>query len=366
MPKHNSTMPVRSAGLDRRQFGKAAFSLLAGAASGPLAAPAFAQGTERELVFSARGGSIGNVFKTKIIPPFEQKFNCKVTMIVNDSGPALSKVLAERANPQTDVLWSVDPTHARGIANGLFEKLDLARVPNFERLHTFAQYKDQLGVPWGVGATILAYNKQIYDEKKLTPPTSWNDIVTTQTKGHIVWLDLSTQQGINTFLIVNKLNGGSETNVDPIFRFLKSNLSNMTIVSSPAQVDDHLQQKEAWIATNLDARFAILKSKGFPLELVYPNDGLPQQNAILNLVKGAPHPNLAHAFINWVIGDEVQTTVGNDIRLGPVNKHVRLDPKVEGTLVYGSEKIAKLVQFDQSVVTRDLSKWLDRWNRELA
>lgn len=354
--------------LDRRAFGKAALGLSASLIGAKLAAPALAQTRtlERELVFSARGGSIGNVFRTKIIPPFEEKFNCKVTMVVNDSGPALSKVLAERANPQTDVLWSVDPTHARGIANGLFEKLDLDRIPNFQRLYEFAQYKDQLGLPWGVGATIIAYNTAIFAERKIAPPQSWKDIVTPQTRKHVAWLDLSTQQGINSFLMMNRLNGGSESNVDPAFRFLKSNLADITIVSSPAQIDDLLQQKDAWIATNLDARFAILKSKGFPIELVYSSEGLPQQNAILNIIKGAPHPNLAHAFVDWVLSDPIQTIIGNDIQLGPVNKHVRVDPKVEQSLVYGPEKTSRLIQFDHAIITRDLSKWLDRWNRELA
>jgi len=357
--------------LTRRDFVKTAAGLVAGATASAIAPSALAQtpkggALERELIFSARGGSIGNVYKTKIIPPFEQKFNCKVTMVVNDSGPALSKVLAEKSNPQTDVLWTVEPTHARGVANDLYDKLDLVRIPNYTRLYDFAKSKDGIGVPWGVGATVIAYNTTIYDQKKIAPPKTWKDIIVPETKGHIAWLDLSTHQGINTFLMVNRVLGGSETNVDPIFKYLKSNLSSITVVTSPAQIDDLLQQKDAWIATNLDARFAILKGKGFPIEIVFPSDGLPQQSGMLDIIRGAPHPNLANEFVNWVLSDEMQLIIGTDIKLGPVNKFVKLDPKLQETLIYGPDKIAKLIQFDYGIVTRDQAKWIDRWNRELS
>lgn len=357
--------------MTRRDFCRTLASAAAAAATSSIVAPALAQpakgdGLEKELVFSSRGGSLGNVYKTKIIPPFEQKYNCKVTMVVNDSGPALSKVLAERSNPQTDVLWTVEPTHARGVANDLFEKLDVARIPNLERTYDFARGKDGIGAAWGIGATVIAYNREIFEQRKIAPPTSWKDIITPETKGHVVWLDLSTQQGINTFLMVNRVLGGSESNVDPVFRYLKSNLSNITVVTSPAQIDDLLLQKDAWIATNIDARFAILKNKGFPLEIVFPTEGLPQQSGILDIVKGAPHPNLANAFVNWVLSDDMQLIVGSEIQLGPVNRFVKLDPKLQASLVYGPERISKLLQFDYGIVTRDQAKWIDRWNRELA
>jgi putative spermidine/putrescine transport system substrate-binding protein len=366
---HNSRNNARA--MTRRDFCSTVVGAAAAVASGSIAAPALAQpakagALEKELVFSSRGGSLGNVYKTKIIPPFEQKYSCKVTMVVNDSGPALSKVLAEKANPQTDVLWTVEPTHARGVANDLFDRIDAARVPNLERTYDFARGKDGIGVAWGIGATVIAYNREIFDQRKIAAPKSWKDIITPETKGHVVWLDLSTQQGINTFLMVNRVLGGSESNVDPIFRYLKANLSNITVVTSPAQIDDLLLQKDAWIATNIDARFAILKDKGFPLEIVFPSEGLPQQSGILDIIKGAPHPNLANAFVNWVLSDEMQTIVGNDIQLGPVTKFVKLDPKVQASLVYGPERTSKLLQFDYAIITRDQAKWIDRWNRELA
>jgi putative spermidine/putrescine transport system substrate-binding protein len=356
--------------LTRRHFGKQLAAAGAAALGLPWSARRVAHaqsaGLERELVFSARGGSLGSVFRTKIIPPFETKFNCKVTVVTNDSGPALAKVVAEKTNPQTDVLWTVEPTHANGLLQGVFEKFDLNRVPNYSKLHAFAQSPDAIGAGWGIGATIIGYNTKTFEQRKIAPPKTWRDLITPKTAKHVAWLDLSTQQGLNTFLMANRAQGGQDNNVDPIFRYLKSNLDNVTLISSPAQVDDLLQQGAAWVATNIDARMAILKSKGFPLGLTYPSDGLPIQSAMVDLIKGAPHPNLAHEFINWVLSDEIQMIIAKDIRLGPTNKNVVLDSATAAGLVYGEQLVSKVLAFDSIAIARAMPIWLDRWNRELA
>jgi len=364
-----------SHGLSRRGFttGLIAGGTLAAWAAGQrpavAQAPAVvpARALEKEMVFSGRGGTLGNVWRSKVIPPFERKFNCKVTYVVNDSVPALAKVVAERANPQTDVLWSTDQTHVQGKAMGVFEKLDFDRIPNHQRVYDFAHFTDGVGITWSVGGCVFGYNTKIYGEKKLPKPASWDDPFVVGTKGHVAWLDLSTLQGITAFLMINKLQGGTEANVDPAFKYLKDRLPHMlAIVSSPAQLDDLFQQNEAWIAPNVDGRVSFLKGRGFPVDLVHCKEGVPQIGVQLDLIKGAAHPNLAHEFVNWALSDEMQTIVGTDMGLGPVNKHLQLDAKTAENLIYGPDRINRLVQFEYDVVIRDFARWLERWNRELS
>jgi putative spermidine/putrescine transport system substrate-binding protein len=347
--------------------------LLVGAASAAalagMAAPALGRSPtlEKELVFSGRGGTLGNVWKSKVIPPFERQFNCKVTYVTNDSVPAFAKVVAERANPQADVLWATDQTHVQGKMLGVFDKLDFDRIPNAAQCYSLARTPDNIGMVWSIGACVLQYNTKIYKEHNLAPPAAWNDVFRPETKGHVAWLDLSTLQGITAFLMLNKLNGGSEANVDPGFSFMKANLANIVgIVSSPSQLDDLFQQNEAWIAANVDGRVLALKSRNFPVELVHAREGVPQIGVQLDLIKGAPHPNLAHEFVNWAVSEEMQAIVGTDMGLGPVNKNTKLDAKVAGNIVFGPEAVSQLVQFDYEVVMRDFARWLDRWNRELS
>ncbi|MEJ1978695.1 MAG: extracellular solute-binding protein [Acetobacteraceae bacterium] len=287
--------------------------------------------------------------------------------IANDSVPALAKVVAQRDAPQTDLIWTTDQTHSQGQAEGILVPLDVSRIPNMQQCYDFAVMPDKVGVLWGVGGCAMGYNTELLARNHLAPPQSWMDLFAPALKGHVAWLDFSTAQGITSFLMINKLAGGSEENVDPGFKFLSGHLSQFAaVVSSPAQVDDALQQRQAWCATNLDARFQLLKSRNFPLEVVYGSEGIPQIAVILDLVKGAPHPNLAHAFIDYALSKEAQEVVGNDMLLGPVNRTALLTPQTQQAVIYGPERVQKLVRFDYAKIASSLDDWIGRWNRDIA
>ncbi|MBI2527346.1 MAG: extracellular solute-binding protein [Candidatus Rokubacteria bacterium] len=348
----------------RREFLKIA---LAVGATAPSRGWAAGRQLEKELVFSGRGGSLGDVWKRSVIPPFEKKFNCKVTYVTNDSTPAFAKIVAERHRPQTDVLWATDQTHQQGVAMGVFEKFDASQVPNLANLYDFARYKNNVGVWWSVGAAVMEYNAQIYKERNIPAPTSWSDFWVPEVKGRVLWMDLTTLQGLVSFLMINKLAGGSEKNVDPGFNLLKSHLKDVVgIVSSPSQVDEMLQQKSAWLVPNQLARVLLLKGAGVPVEAGYPKEGIPATGLQLEVIKGAPHPNLGLEFVNWVLTDEMQLIVARDMALGPVSKTLRLDPKVAARVIYGEDKVSRLVNFDYDVIGANFGKWVERWNREFA
>lgn len=338
-----------------------------------LPAPALAQGglpdggLEKELVFASRGGSLGTVWRTKIIPGFERRFGCKVTTVTADSVPALARVVAERNAPQVDVIWTTDQTHAQGRREDVLAPLDAGLIPNARDCYDFAVLPDGVGLSWGIGGCAIGYNADLLRENSVTPPASWLDLFQPGLKGRVGWLDFSTAQGTSSFLMINRIKGGSEEEVEPGFRFLKDNLDQFrAIVSSPAQVDEVLQQRQAWAATNLDARFLLLKSRRFPVRVAYGAEGIPQIAVILDLVRGARHPRLAHAFIDHVLGPEMQEIVGRDMQIGPTNRRAVLPPEVADDLVYGPERVAKLVRFDYARVAEHLPDWIGRWNREMV
>jgi putative spermidine/putrescine transport system substrate-binding protein len=365
-------------GLDRRSFGKGLLTTAAAVAGGALAAapagvraqapkPVPSRTLERQLVVSGRGGAFGAPWRDKVVPAFERKFGCKVTLVVSDSVPGFAKVAAEKSNPQTDVLWTTDQTHAQGVALGLFEKLDPERLTNLGRCYDFAKYDDGIGALFAVGACVLGYNTKVYREKGIAAPVRWNDVFQPAIKGHLIWMDLTTLNGVTAFLMLNKLHGGSETNVDPGFKLLKENFAQvLAMVSSPPQVDELFLQGEGWLTANSAPRIDLLKRKGFPIDLVYPEDGIPQIGVVLDVVKGAPHPNLAQEFVNWVLSEEMQRVIATEMASAPVNKDVKLPAEVASGLVYGPEKVAKLMRFDYQAIHRNFSEWLDRWNREFA
>jgi iron(III) transport system substrate-binding protein len=118
---------------------------------------------------------------------FAKTTGVKVNMSLKGSGEALAQLIAEKANPKTD-LWfggTGDP-HLQAAEQGLSLEYKSASLP---QLHAWAQQQAQqsgyktVGIysgPLGFG-----YNPELLAKKKLPVPTSWADLLKPVYKGEI-------------------------------------------------------------------------------------------------------------------------------------------------------------------------------------
>ena len=118
---------------------------------------------------------------------FAKTTGIKVNMSLKGSGEALAQLIAERANPKTDVWFggTGDP-HLQAAESDLSLEYKSAAL---SQLHTWAQqqaaqsgYKT-VGIysgPLGFG-----YNTELIAKKKIPVPTSWADLLKPEYKGEI-------------------------------------------------------------------------------------------------------------------------------------------------------------------------------------
>jgi iron(III) transport system substrate-binding protein len=64
--------------------------------------------------------------------------------------------------------------------------------------------------------------------------------------------------------------------------------------------------ERAVMADGNDYNLVLLKEEGQPVEVVYPTEGTPLIAAPSGVFKGAPNPNAARLFQNWLHGLEAQ------------------------------------------------------------
>src|SRR5512136_655125 len=102
---------------------------------------------------------------------FEKATGIKVNFVRFSSGEALARVIAEKNNPQVDVLFGGPvETFSAGIAEGVFEPY---KPPAFGVLE--ARFKDPDGYWVGIADDPLVFmsNKKFLAENKLSAPASW-------------------------------------------------------------------------------------------------------------------------------------------------------------------------------------------------
>jgi iron(III) transport system substrate-binding protein len=87
----------------------------------------------------------------------------------------------------------------------------------------------------------------------------------------------------------------------------KLRANDILVVPGNQQVSDMLKRGERLIAVGaLDSYAADLRKEGHPIKTLYPSDGLFVIPAPTSVVKGAPHPNAAKLFAEFMISDDVQ------------------------------------------------------------
>jgi thiamine transport system substrate-binding protein len=137
-----------------------------------------------------------------VISAFEKETGYTVRVLKDgDAGQAVNKAILTKDNPQGDVFFGVDNTLlSRALDNGLFQPYEAKGLDQVG-----AQYQldgDQHRVtPVDYGDICVNYDKKYFADHKLTPPSSFDDLVKPQYKNLLVTENASTSSPGLGFLL---------------------------------------------------------------------------------------------------------------------------------------------------------------------
>jgi spermidine/putrescine transport system substrate-binding protein len=210
---------------------------------------------------------------------------------------------------------------------GLLDPLDVNQIPQAEDLFPRFQWPDWVTVDDQVyGAPFLwGTSPMVYSPAKVSAaPQSWLDIQATKYRGRIVM----TEDGIGHFMIWNGVLG----NTDPT-RVTTNQLNETTdllislkrdragaYVGPMNEVARLLAQGTVWVSTiGWDSTPYLDTAKGANLRTSHPKPGDYSYCDNLCIAHNAPNPDLAHAFIDYMVSPDVQADVMNRLLRGTVN-----------------------------------------------
>lgn len=355
-------------GLMRRAALVWGLALASAVALVPGAASAQPAGVESEVVLASYGGTYEQFARNLIIPAFEKATGIKVKLVVGTALSNYSKVVASRNNPEIDVYWSNELTHAAGKQQGLYEKLDPRVVTNLVDVYKSSLDADGIGVGSHVQVTGFQYNAQKFKEAGLPPPSSWNDLGDPRLKGKVALYNFSVAFSQDLVVILTKVAGGTEKDIRPGIDRLKAlkNSGNLAMfATSPAELDNMLIQGQAWITVNGGPRAYILKDRGAPIDFAVPKEGGGYFTNYFDVVKNAPHPKAAQLLVNYLISPEAQLIIAKDVVAAPVNRKVAIPENLKDRIPIGEEQLSKLIRIDRAEMNKQLDNWAEMWNREV-
>ncbi|WP_448724723.1 ABC transporter substrate-binding protein [Pseudomonas farris] len=320
---------------------------------------------EPTLYLGMNGGTMERLYADKVLPAFEKANNVKVVIVPGTSADILAKVQASKGNPQMHVMFLDDGIMYRAIAMGLCDKLQdsppLAQIPAKGRI------KDQ-AVAVSLGVTGLAYNTRLFKEKGWNAPTSWMDMADPRFKDKLVFQSMASSTfGLHGFLMFNRIQGGSETDVEPGFKAWPNTVGRNVLeyIPSSAKISEMLQTDEAALFPLTPTQVTALKLKGMPVEYAQPKEGSVVLNVAECAIANNTQPELAQKLAAFLLTPEAQAAALEDGDQIPSNPNTPTTDKTRGQVEAMKQYLTTAIAIDWDQVNEQRPAWNARWNRSI-
>jgi ABC-type Fe3+ transport system substrate-binding protein len=263
-------------------------------------------------------------FPNDLTEPFKAAFQKKhpgtAVEVLNKKTTAGVKFIEETSkNNTSDIFWASAPDAFEVLKNdGLLEayRPDVKGIP--DKIGAYPM-NDPDGMYLGFAAAGygIMYNTRYLKAKGLPEPKEWDDLKQAVYHDH-VGMSAPSRSGTTHLTVETILQGEGW---DKGWRSLKEMAGNFkTITERSFGVPDGVNSGDFGVGIVIDFFGFSSKATGFPVEFVYPTVTtlVPANVAI---VKNAPHPNAAKAFVDFLL-----STQGQEILLDPKIRRLPINP----------------------------------------
>ncbi len=270
-------------------------------------------------------------------------------------------IAAKQVDPNKPLInfgyFNVDISN-RGDNDDMWISMNPGRIPNMTRVHGTMRRPGNRGVGYGISGVGLMYNKNLVKE----PPTSWTDLWNPKWRGKITFFD----NDFRPLVLAARLNGGSETNIEPGFRVWAEHAKNIrALANSNDQLLQLLVTGEALIAPWFTSIWKYWEMDGAPLGFAIPKEGLIAFPIYLQIVKGSTPEQIrvAEEIINELL------TAENNGRYARLTFGVPSQPEAEVSetvrTILNPRLLDSAIWLDWATMGQKVSEWRQRWEREI-
>lgn len=292
---------------------------------------------------------------------FAKSTGIRVNLVQKGSGEALAQIVAERANPKTDIWFggTGDP-HLLAAEQSLTQEY---KSPSLPQLHPWAQKQAEQSAYRTVGIYSgplgFAYNTEIFAKKKLAQPKTWNDLLRPEYRGEIQSANPASSGTAYTMVATLVQLMGE----DKAFGYLGELHRNIAAYTrSGTGPVKAVARGEAALSISFVHDVPGEKEHGFPIEAITPADGTGAEIGSMSIIKGSPNPEAAKMFYEWALTPKAQQfgAASKQFQL-PSNKSTPVDPRVPDF------KKIKLIDYDYAKYGKaaERKRLIQRWEREV-
>lgn len=311
---------------------------------GALALPALAQSNLTVVNF---GGANGAAQKKAYFEAYEKSTGGKITQVEYNGEQARIKAMVEAKKVTWDVVEVEGPDISRGCDEGLFERMDWAKLGNKADFVPAAVH--ECGVGTFVWSTVLAYN----GDRLKTAPTGWADFWDTKKYPGKRGLRKGARYNLEFALIADGVKAtdvykvlATKDGADRAFKKLSELKPHIQWWEAGALPPQFLVAGDVTMTSAFSGRIDAAQREGQNLKITWAGGIYDLDYWVMP--KGGTNKDAALKFISLASGPDAQAEYAQTISYGPTNTKAmaKLDAKTLALLPTSPANSKDALRFD--------------------
>jgi iron(III) transport system substrate-binding protein len=310
--------------------------------------------------------TVYTALETDQLKAYEAGFNkvhpdIEVKWVRDSTGVITAKLLAEKANPQADVVMGVAASSLALLkSNGMLEPYAPANLAAIS-----SQYRDAANPPAWFGMDVwgatICFNTVEAQKKNIPKPETWQDLTKPAYKGQIV-MPNPASSGTGYFDVTAWLSlFGDDQGKGGGWKFmdgLHENIAQYT--HSGSKPCNMAATGEYVLGISFEYRGNTNKAKGAPIDLVFPKEGLGWDLESFAVHKGTKKLDAAKKLADWASGKDAMVLYGK-------NFAITAQPGVAEPLKnIPADYEKRLVKMDFQWAADNRERILEEWNKRYS
>ena len=259
--------------------------------------------------------------ETDQLKAYQEGFNrvhpdIEIKWVRDSTGVITAKLLAEKGNPQADVVWGVAASSLALLdRNGMLEPY---RPLNLDAI--MSQYRDKKNPPAWFGMNVwgatICFNTVEAQKRNIPKPETWKDLTKPVYKGQVV-MPNPVSSGTGYFDVTAWLQlFGDDNGKGGGWKFmdgLHENIAQYT--HSGSRPCNMAASGEYVVGISFEYRANANKARGAPIDLVFPKEGLGWDLEAFAIHKGTKKLDAARKLADWASSKDAMRLYGKNFAI---------------------------------------------------
>ncbi|MCC5958332.1 MAG: ABC transporter substrate-binding protein [Rhodobacteraceae bacterium] len=269
--------------------------------------------TAETLVVSSWGGSWRDMIEETIARRFTEETGVEVAFITGGTIDRLNQAQFNRDTPESDITFTTSHVGWLYRNAGLFEELDMSRIPNAANL-----VEQAIISPSHIGAWAYVYTIGYVPDEVPEGITfnSWADLWSPELEGMIAAPDFDPSHIIAVSTVLEGLEFEDWMGATDRLMALRPNFR--AFYTNDANSQQLLTTGETPVQIMLSMNAYHIQSEGVDVQLAIPEEGAVLGVDTIAITTGSDKADLAYQFINIALDPEIQAQITEIKKGSPV------------------------------------------------